>query len=204
MTSNSNLGAYGIMYVIENKKNEVISLLLKNGVTIPSNATNIQIGLVVTNLLKSSKSFYKDFSKLLLTQEVIDGVSVNCSGCYASADGVFDFSQYTIDPSPFLDSSPKSPFPKTTTKPSTKTLSTSNSGFINQGLNILQTAFQGYLQLDDNKTKRALADASVKITENPTLTPPPPTGLSTGAIIGLSLLGIAVVGAIAYVIIKKK
>ena len=57
MTSNANLGAYGIMYVIENKKNEVISLLLKNGVAIPSNATNLQIGVIVTNLLKSSKSF---------------------------------------------------------------------------------------------------------------------------------------------------
>jgi len=198
MTSNSNLGAYGIMYVIENKKNEVISLLLKNGVTIPNNATNIQIGLVVTDLLKSSKSFYKDFSKLLLTQDVVSGMSVNMSGSYASADGVFDFSQYTINPSPFSNSTST---PSTTSKPTT---TSSNTNWVNQGLNILQTGFQGYLQLDDNKTKRALIDASVKITENPTVTPLPSTGLSTGAIIGLSLLGIAVVGAIAYVIIKKK
>jgi len=194
MTSKTNLGAYGIMYVIKNKKNEVISLLLKNGVTIPSNATNLQMGVIVTNLLKSSKSFYKDFSKLLLNQDVVVGMSSNMSGSYLNVEG-FDFSKYTIDPSPFSDS---------TSTTSTTSTSPSKTGFINQGLNILQTAFQGYLQLDDNKTKRELANASVIISEKETVTPPPPTGLSTGAIIGLSLLGIAVVGAIAYVIIKKQ
>jgi len=197
MTSKSNLGAYGIMYVIKTKKNEVISLLLKNGVTIPSNANDIQIGIIVTKLLKSSKSFYKEFSKLLLNQDVVVGMSSNMSGSYANFEG-FDFTQYKIDPSPFSDSTST---PSTTSKTTT---TSSNTNWLNQGLNILQTGFQGYLQLDDNKTKRALADASVIISEKETVTPPPPTGLSTGAIIGLSLLGIAVVGAIAYVIIKKQ
>jgi len=201
MTSNVNLGAYGIMYVIENKKNEVISLLLKNGVTIPSNATSLQIGVIVTNLLKSSKSFYKDFSKLLLNQDTIVGMSSNMSGGYANVEG-FDFSQYTVPPSPFA--------PSTTSNSSTPTKTTSSSsksGFINQGLNILQTAFQGYLQLDDNKTKRQLADASVIISQDNTIkdqNKPPSDGLSTGAIIVLSVLGIAVVGTIAYFLIKKQ
>lgn len=199
MTSNTNLGAYGIMYVIENKKNQVISLLLKNGVVIPSNATNINLALTVTNLLKSSKSFYNDFSKLLLNQDVVAGMSNNMGGSYSNVDGGFNFSKYEIDPSPFSTSTPST---TNTTNTSTK-----NSSWLNQGLNILQTGFQGYLQLDDNKTKRALADASVQITDsgqsnsNNTL---PSTGMSTGAIIGLSLLAISVVGAIAYVIIKKK
>ena len=198
MTSKTNLGAYGIMYVIKNKKNEVITLLLKNGVVIPSNATDIQIGVIVTDLLKSSKSFYRDFSKILLSQDVVVGMSSNMSGSYANANGMFDFSQYQIAPSPFSTS--------TSTPSTTSTTSTSapKTGFINQGLNILQTAFQGYLQLDDNKTKRELANASVIISENKKDDTPPPTKLSTGAIIGLSLLGIAVVGAIAYVIIKKQ
>ena len=198
MTSKTNLGAYGIMYVIKNKKNEVITLLLKNGVVIPSNATDIQIGVIVTDLLKSSKSFYRDFSKILLSQDVVVGMSSNMSGSYANANGMFDFSQYQIAPSPFSTS--------TSTPSTTSTTSTSapKTGFINQGLNILQTAFQGYLQLDDNKTKRELANASVIISENKKDDTPPPTKLSTGAIIVLSLLGIAVVGAIAYVIIKKQ
>jgi len=198
MTSNANLGAYGIMYVIQNKKNEVISLLLKNGVTIPSNATNLQIGVIVTNLLKSSKSFYRDFSKLLINQDTITSMSNNMSGSFANVVGMFDSSQYQIDPSPFLSS----------TTANTSTSSTApKTSFINKSLDILQTAFQGYLQLDDNKTKRALADASVKISDDDATkneNNPPPTKMSTGAIIGLSILGVAVIGTITYFIIKKQ
>lgn len=197
MTSNVNLGAYGIMYVIKNKKNEVISLLLKNGVAIPSNATNLQIGVIVTDLLKSSKSFYKDFSKLLINQDTIVSMSSNMSGTYSNVEGI-DFSQYQIDPSPFSSS---------TTANTSKSSTTPKTSFINQGLNILQTAFQGYLQLDDNKTKRALADASVKISDDDATKEEnklPSKKMSTGAIIGLSLLGVAVIGTITYFIIKKQ
>jgi len=198
MTSNVNLGAYGIMYVIENKKNEVISLLLKNGVTIPSNATSLQIGVIVTNLLKSSKSFYNEFSKLLLNQDTVAGMSNNMSGSFANVDGLFDSSKYNIDPSPFYSS--------TTANTSTSS-TTPKTSVINKGLNILQTAFQGYLQLDDNKTKRELANASVIISQDNTTKDennPPSKGLGTGAIIGLSVLGIAIVGTITYFIIKKQ
>lgn len=197
MTSKSNLGAYGIMYVIKTKKNEVISLLLKNGVTVPSNANDMQIGIIVTKLLKSSKSFYKDFSKLLINQDTIVSMSSNMSGTYSNVEGI-DFSQYQIDPSPFSSS---------TTANTSKSSTTPKTSFINQGLNILQTAFQGYLQLDDNKTKRALADASVKISDDDATKEEnklPSKKMSTGAIIGLSLLGVAVIGTITYFIIKKQ
>jgi hypothetical protein len=202
MTSKTNLGAYGIMYVIENKKNEVISLLLKNGVAIPSNATNLQIGLIVTNLLKSSKSFYKDFSKLLLNQDTIVGMSSNMSGSYLNGNGMFDINNYEIDDSLFNPTKSK-----TTTTTSKTNDSDSKPSAINKGLELLQTAFQGYLQLDENKTKRELASASVIISQDNVTKDennPPPKGLSTGAIIGLSVLGIAVVGTITYFIIKKQ
>jgi len=204
MTSNTNLGAYGIMYVIKTKKNEVISLLLKNGVVVPNTATDIQIGLIVTNLVKSSKSFKNDFSKLLLNQDVIDSMSNNMSGSYANAIGDFDFSQYKIDESPIFATTTASTSTSNTATPSTPA---SNSNFLNKGLSVLQTAFQGYLQLDENKTKRALADASVQITDSSQSNDnvmPPSSGMSTGAIVGLSLLGISIIGAITYFIIKKK
>ncbi len=77
MSKHSNLGAYGIMYVVKNKKSQVLALLLKNGVVVPSNASDITIALAVTNLLKVSKSFYRDFSALLLTQDVVGGMTSN-------------------------------------------------------------------------------------------------------------------------------
>jgi hypothetical protein len=204
MVKNASLGAYGIMYVIQTKRNQVINLLLKNGVVVPMNATDMQIALLVTNLLKVSKSFYKDFSALLISQDTIKGMSLNMSGSYSNVVGdgqVFDFSV-------FQGGTPTTTTFTPTTTSNTSTPPKSSPSWLNQGLNLLQTGFQGYLQLDDNKTKRELANASVQLSANQqatdSLTPPPPTGLSTGAVIGLSILGISVVGLVIYFINKNK
>lgn len=198
MSKNASLGAYGIMYVIKNRRSEVVALLLKNGVVAPSNATDIQIGLLVTDLLKVSKSFYNEFSKLLINEDVIYGMSANMSGSYANAGGIvmptFDLDEELLTTT-------------TTTPKDTKTKS-SSTGWLNKGLELLQTGFQGYLQLDDNKTKRELADASVKISSDEVTKKEEKedddTGMSTGAIIGLSVLGVTVVGLVVYLITKNK
>ena len=208
MSAKANLGAYGIMYVVQNKKSQVIALLLKNGVVVPSNATDIQIALLVTNLLKVSKSFYRDFSALLLNQDVVVGMSSNMSGSYSNFTGdanwCKDSANKTANPNAYELLCGKSTTLTSTTTPKKETKTESES-WLNQGLGLLQTGFQGYLQLDDNKTKRALADATVKISEtNSTDDTPPPTKLSTGAIVGISLLGVTVVGLVVYLIIKNK
>jgi len=196
MNKNTSLGAYGIMYVVINKKSDVLGLLLRNGVVVPSNASDINIALAVTNLLKVSKSFYLEFTKLLISEDTVMSMSANMSGSYANVGGS---SQY-FDPSVFQGGTPT-----TTTTPKSPTASPS---WLNTSLGLLQTGFQGFLQLDDNKTKRELADASVKISNDEvtkeTLTPTPEKGLSTGAIIGISLLGVTVVGLVIYLIRKNK
>lgn len=203
----TSLGAYAIMYVVKNKKNKVVSLLLKNGVVVPSNASDIQIALLVTNLLKVSKSFYADFSQLLLTQETAEGLLFDLSGSYSNAEGNADFcknSQNKIDsPTSYKLLCGDSPA-STSTSTATSTKSTS---WVNTGLGLIQTGFQGFLQLDENKTKRDLANASVKISSDEVKKEeitPPKAGLGTGAIVGLSLLGVTVVGLIVYLIAKKK
>lgn len=129
-------------------------------------------------------------------------MSANMSGSYANVVGdgqAFDFSI-------FQGGTPTT-IPTTTPTPTSTPKSTSGASWLNQGLSLLQTGFQGYLQLDDNKTKRALADASVQVSSNQSTTDtstPPPTGWSTGAIVGVSLLGVAVVGLVVYLIAKKK
>lgn len=206
MSKNASLGAYALMYVVKNKRNEVIALLLKNGVVVPNNANDVQIALLVTNLSKISKSFYKDFSNLMITKDTVSGMSSNMSGSYSNAGGTvnppFDFSIFTGGTAP---TAPTTTTSNASTPPKKETKS---SNWINTGLSLLQTGFQGYLQLDDNKTKRELANASVQISnENPTKeenTPPAKTGLSTGAIVGLSVLGVTVVGLVIFLIAKKK
>jgi hypothetical protein len=206
MNENANLGAYGIMYVVKNKRNEVISLLIKNGVAVPSNAYDIQIALLVTNLLKVSKSFYNEFIPLLLNEETVDAMSSNMSGSYANAGGNADFCGNTSN----KESSPSSYkllCGDSTATTSTNSNTSTKSSLLNQGLSLLQTGFQGFLQLDDNKTKRELANASVKISDDEVkkeeLTPTK-EGLSTGAIVGISVLGVTVVGLVIYLIAKKK
>ena len=210
MSKNASLGAYGVMYVVQNKRSQVVSLLLKNGVVVPSTASDMQLALLVTDLLKVSKSFYQDFSALLLNQDTIIGMSSNMSGSYANVGGEgvgytfggsgSDFNDPVLGFDPTKFTAPT----KTTTKPKT---STSDTGWLNTGLNLLQEGFKGYLQLDDNKTKRELADASVKISTDEVTKKeitPPPTKLSTGAIVGISLLGVTVVGLVVYLIVKNK
>ena len=216
MSKNANLGALSIMYVVINKRAEVIALLVKNGVQVPSNATDMQLALMVTNLLKVSKAFGRDFNKLLSQKEVISGIFQGFDGSYSNAFGKSKpFSNLpTFDKDLF--SSPATPSVATTTATtsSTKSDNSSSPSWLAQGLNLLQTGFQGYLALDQNKTQRELANASVQIKQTdlaladkgilPSGNTPTPTGLSKGAIVGLSVLGIAVVGGVLYFALKKQ
>jgi hypothetical protein len=205
MSKNASLGAYGIMYVVQNSKSDVLGLLLKNGVVVPSDASDMTIALAVTNLLKVSKSFYNDFSKLLLNQATVSGMSSNMSGSYLNAGG-FVAPKTNFNDVIFPQYGTTTTSSTTSTTKDTKPKSTS-TGWLNEGLGLLQTGFQGYLQLDDNKTKRALADASVQISSTQPMTDsstPTTTGWSTGAILGVSLLGVTVVGLVVYLIAKNK
>jgi len=211
MNNNASLGAYGVMYVVQNKKSEVVNLLLKNGVFVPMNASNMQLALLVTDLLKVSKSFYRDFSLLLLNQDVVNGMSVNMSGSYSNftgdAEWCKDSANKTANPNAYKILCKDSTTFDTKTFTTEKKDTSSSTSWLNTGLGLLQDGFKGYLQLDDNKTKRELADASVKISDDDVTKEtlkPPSTGLSTGAIVGISLLGVSVVGLVIYLIVKNK
>ena len=227
MSKHESLGAYGIMYVVQNKKSDVLGLLLRNGVVVSSDASDLTIAMAVTNLLKVSKSFYNDFSKLLLNTDVIYGMSANMSGSYSNMNG---YSNVTGDSEWCKNTKNKTETPNaykilckdsttfdtsifntgtkdTTTKDTKPKDSSSNTGWLNKGLSLLETGFSGYLQLDDNKTKRELANASMIIAQSGEVVKEKDKdkekGLSTGAIVGISLLGVTVVGLVVYLIVKK-
>ena len=203
MNENENLGAYAIMYVVRNKKSEVLGLLLKNGVVVPSNAQDVQVAFVVTNLLKVSDSFYNEFSELLLDEETVNAVYTNMSGSYMNFTGDSAYCKNTANKT---ESSYKI-LCKDYVDTSSTTSNQSQSSFINRGLDFLQSSVKDFLEYEDLKTKRELAKASVKISDNEVTkgeTPPPPTKLGTGAIVGISLLGATVVGLVVYLIAKKQ
>lgn len=217
--ANPNIGATSVMFVVMKKRAELLALLTKNGVKYPANATDMQLAMIVTNLLKISKTFRMEFEQLLTEQDVIVGIFSGMDGAYSN----FTFDFQTFDPNVF-DPKPKppSPFGGNTGKPynlnlvkSTDVKPKEKSKFnFGSALELLQTGFAGYLALDENKTQKALAEASVKIKESdvklgemgilPDGNKPPPKGLSTGAIIGISIAGILVVGGVIYFVTKNK
>ena len=198
----SSFGAYGIMYVVKNNRNEVVALLKKYNVDTPVNSDDMQLALLVTSTLKLSKPFKADFSKILFSKEVVKNMTVNMSGAYSNVEG-----DYCSNPQNKIDSptSYKLLCDNSTTPASTNTsapATTSSPSWLSQGLSILQTGFNGYLQLDSNKTKRDLANASVKITEQENQGGIMPKGMSTGAKIGLTVLGLGLVGTVIYLVVK--
>ena len=201
MNENESLGAYAIMYVVKNKKTKLLGLMLKNGVVVPRDSSDMEIALTVTNLLKASKSFYEDFSALFINQEIVDSMSVNMSGSYLNAIGDAEWCKDTKN----ITENPNA-YKLLCENKDVKT-PTKFEDYLNKGLGLLETGFKGYLQLDDNKTKRELADASEKISENETEDEedlPPKKPLSTGAIVGISVLSVTVIGLIVFLLMRKK
>lgn len=217
--ANPIIGATSVMYVVMKKRAKLLALLTKNGVKYPVNATDMQLALIITNLLKTSKSFTIEFEQLLSEPEVIKSVFSGMDGAYSNFTNYsFNPNQFDLDvfskPTTTTTGTPVKPynltFPKSTdveTKPKSK-FSFGNA------LELLQSGFQGYLALDDNKTKQALANASVQIKQSdvqlaelgvlPSGNTPKKDGLSTGAIVGLSIAGILVVGGAIYFATKNK
>jgi hypothetical protein len=203
------------MFVVMKKRAKLLALLTKNGVKYPANATDMQLALIVTNLLKTSKSFRNEFNQLLLEPEVIESVLIGMDGFYSN----FTFDQNMFDPNKFSTPSPTftppKPKPYNLTFPKSTDAETKPKNKFNfaSALELLQTGFAGYLALDENKTKKALADASVQIKQTdvqlaelgvlPSGNLPKKEGLSTGAIIGISLAGILVLGGVIYFATKK-
>lgn len=210
MSKYSNLGATSVMYVVMKKRAKLLALLTKNGVKYPVNATDMQLALIVTNLLKISKSFKLEFEQLVTEQDVVVGVFSGMDGAYSN------FTNYSFNPNQFdpnVFSTTTGTLPTKPTLPTTTETKKDNKFNFASALELLQTGFTGYLALNENKTKQALADASVQIKQGDVELAkmgiyeggtPPPKSLSTGAIVGLSIAGILVVGGAIYFAMKNK
>ena len=216
MKSKSDLGAFIVMYAVKNKKGDVIALLLKNGVVVPSNSNDMQVALVVTEMLKNSKSFEKDFTKLVQSEDVVSGLTSNMSGMYSNMGGYSymsgaysNYNGFEYDPVDFGTSIFKKT-PATTTSTPVKTSTTTNSADKISGfekyLLLGQGLFSDYTKMKENEAKVKLADASVEIekikAEN---------GGSkddefnaTPIYVVLGLVGLGLLGFLTYKMVKKQ
>ncbi len=209
-------GAMSLVLLVANYRSQMINLLLKNGVTVPSGASNQQIATMMANLLKISKSFAMDLQRFISNPKVIEvlagGFSQNAQYLRASGfagkqegnaqyfrvEGVDDETTTT-----------------TNTPPKTGFWSGLNLG------NILSDGLNLFGQIDKNKTDRAIANAQAQISANTGINvgsgdtgsgdtgsggkeKNPDEKMSTTTIVVLSLVGIAVIGTIIYFVARPK
>lgn len=223
-------GAMTLVLLVKYYKSQMIALLLKNGVTVPSGASDQQIAMLMANLLKVSKSFFTDLNTFIQNPKVIQTLAgditqnaqyyrmsgkgyMNAFGDLADIPTGIGFeSQYGFDyDTPTTDSTPTTLTTSTTTPVKT-------GGFfsdLNLG-NLLSQGLGAFASYDKNKTDRAIAEAKARL--NRALTPAEITqieeevkvkekekdGTSTTTIVILSLVGIAVLGTIIYFVAKTK
>jgi hypothetical protein len=228
MSKKAQLGANALLHVIKNKKSQIVVLLLKHGVVLKPNTSDIDLALIVTNLAKTSQSFYNEFMSLLLDKNFVKNMYSNMDGfSYATGD-LFNLGEFKVGTT---DSSSTSDFcskeenknlslcknqnttSSTTDSNSSKDSNSTNSSWLTTGLNLLQTGFNGYLQLDQNKTKVALANASIAVKGGDVQLAQlgvkdeggkTKTSSNTALYVILGIVGVSVLGVVIYLATKKK
>jgi hypothetical protein len=233
-TNNSSIetGAMTLVLLVKSYKSQMIALLLKNGVAVPSGASDPQIAMLMANLLKVSKSFFNDLNSFIQNPKVIQtlagGIGENADYFRMSGDNFagkrvgnaqyFRASGYmnaSSDEDGFLDTGVT--IPTGTGITGTAPAKTNFLSGLNLG-KILSDGLDAFGKYDKNKTDREIANA-LKRTEqagsgvgssvgaNPsgnTSGTPVKEGVSTTTIVVLSLVGVAVIGTIIYFVARPK
>jgi hypothetical protein len=184
----SQLGAHAIMWAVTNRRKSVEGLLIRNGIT---PLINYPLENLVTKALRTSKPFRADFLAFMAQNPnwVKSYMSVNPD--FANASGS------VADNSLNLDNLIGGNTPK-------------KNWFTADNIEgTLNTALQGYLALDKNKTDRELARASRDVAmykagdkedddddDNDTKS-------NTALYVVLGVVGVALVGGLIYFATKK-
>jgi hypothetical protein len=210
-------GAMSLVLLVANYRSQMINLLLKNGVTVPSGASNQQIATMMANLLKISKSFAMDLQRFISNPKVIEvlagGFSQNAEYLRASGFAGKEEGNAQYFRVEGVDSNTTTTT-TTNTPPKTGFFSGLNFG------NILKDGLNLFGQIDKNKTDREIANAQAQISANTGINVGSGTGsgdtgsgsgkgtpdekMSTTTIVVLSLVGIAVIGTIIYFVARPK
>ena len=226
-------GAMTLVLLVKNYRGQMIALLLKNGVTVPSGASNQQVAVIMANLLKVSKSFAKDISRFIQNPKVVEvlagGLVENSEYFRASgfADENGDNAKYFRADGFMSVTGNKYGIPDVSFRPDDSENETSatpkKASSFWSGLNfadILNKGLETFGSLDKNKTDREIARAQTKVGANLGLGlgsedsgsggsssrkgTPDDKGMSTTTIVVLSLVGIAVIGTIIYFVARPK
>jgi hypothetical protein len=194
----SQLGAYAVMWAVTNKRKEVEELLRRNGVKLPigisnwGSLSNFSVALATLSAIRFSKTFRADFVAMMAKYPEWATSYMSMSGEFANASGSVADTSLNLTTAIGADTPKKSWF---------------TGDKIESTLN---TALQGFLALDKNKTDRELASASrdvakynASIGKDSEGNPKDDTKSNTALYVVLGVVGVALVGGIIYFATKK-
>lgn len=214
-------GALTLVLLVKLYRNQMIALLVKNGIVVNNNASDQQIATLMANLLKISKSFFKDLNDFIsnptVAQNIAGGIEQTAQYSKMSGNGYMkaegednpDGTDTPTNSDPVLASTAVTPTPP-------------KKGFFS-GLN-LSELLTGGMSLFGNYTK-AQSDAEIArqhalvaqaqagggaVVLDPTTgqqvdpNKKPDAGMSTTTIVVLSLVGVALLATVVYFVAKQK
>jgi hypothetical protein len=223
-------GALTLALLVKFYRSQMIALLVKNGIVVNNNASDQQITTLMANLLKVSKSFFKDLNNFIsnpaVLQVITNGMSntaqyLRATGDDGSDEGNTDEGDYQ-DPPPTGDSVIDGAPIATNSTSTASTSSNSGSGsswwtgiksnlgnYISDGIKLIGT-------LSTNQTNAQIAQAHAVVAQSQgggnasggntgsNASNNAKTKTSTTTIVVASLVGVSIIAGIVYFVMKSK
>ncbi len=213
------LGALTLVLLVRNYRSQMIALLARNGVAVNAKSSEQQIANLMANLLKVSKSYFKDLSDFLtnpaVTKVLADGIAtVSQTAQYlkASGNGYMNYEGEEYDDAYFEEEpiDPALPVPSNT--PKKGFWSDLNFGeILKGGMNLFGNYTKSQSDAEIARQRAIVAQAGGgKVVLDPTKgeevdpNDKPDTGLGTTTIVVLSFVGVALLGTVIYFIARPK
>lgn len=223
-------GALTLVLLVKLYRNQMIALLVKNGIVVNNNASDQQIAMLMANLLKISKSFFKDLNDFISNPTVAQNIAgrIEQTAQYSRMSGNGYMNAYGDEEEDYTEPDyfgldDEDPVLASTTVTNTPP----KKGFLS-GLNLSElltggmSLFGNYTTAQSNAeiarqhalVEQAKADA-IKAGSDIYVDPTTgekvkvkdnakDTGMSTTTIVVLSFVGVALLGTIVYFVAKQK
>ena len=218
-------GALTLVLLVRLYRNQMIALLVKNGIVVSDNSSDQQIATLMANLLKVSKSYFQDLNNFIMNPTVAgviaSGLGETAQYFKMSGNGYMNFTTSDDD-----NSDPALPAPSNTNsstnppKPAPtwwSGIKENLGGYLSDGIKLIGT-------MNTNNANVQIANAHAQVAQSGGGTGTgtgtgtgsgsgsgsgsgkgtPDTGISTTTIVVLSLVGVAVLGTIIYFVARPK
>jgi len=219
-------GALTLVLLVRLYRNQMIALLVKNGIVVNDNSSDQQIATLMANLLKVSKSYFQDLNNFIMNPNVAtviaSGLGETAQYFKMSGNGYMNFTTSDEDSNP----DPALPTPNNNTNSNTNApaptwwsgIKANLGGYLSDGIKLIGTMNTNNANVEIANARALVekAKADAIIAGSQTYVDPtsgkkvnvkdgtPDKGISTTVIVVLSLVGVALLGTVIYFVARPK